>query len=150
MKDEKARFLNRGTSLYVSARCWPSLDPDLRPVSGKGHADLTVLGLWTTGHCLLAPSAFGESEEKTLSTVWGSLSPRVRVSCQRTYAGGYLKHNSLVCKTALPKEVPWGSFLGAAPVLEPPRGTAFTDGANCIPLSPQPLQARPRLARCYG
>lgn len=138
MKDEKARFLNRGTSLYVSARCWPSLDPDLRPVSGKGHADLTVLGLWTTGHCLLAPSAFGESEEKTLSTVWGSLSPRVGVSCQRTYAGGYLKHNSLVCKTALPKEVPWGPFLGAAPVLEPPRGLPSLTGpiASPCPLDP--------------
>lgn len=81
MKDEKARFLNRGILFYVFVRCWFFLDLDLRFVLGKGYVDFIVFGLWIIGYCLLVLFVFGESEEKIFSIVWGSFSFRVRVFC---------------------------------------------------------------------
>ena len=50
------------------AQCRPSLDPDLQPLSGKGHKELNILGLWTreiiVSVYLLMPPAFLEEKKK--------------------------------------------------------------------------------------
>lgn len=117
------------------AQCRSSLDPDLQPLSGKGHKEVNILGLWTreiiVSVYLLMPPAFLEEKKKSQPRGARESQPPCRgIASQRE------SHEA--CMGLLdtqPQPCLQDGTSQGGPFLGPPQGTAH---------SPQPC---PRLAQ---